>query len=69
MGTLQGIAVFVLGYIIIDKIDIIISRLNQYKFIKDIILNVFISPHAKNKEQKFALYLLLISLVILVFFL
>jgi hypothetical protein len=69
MGTLQAVIVFIVGYIVIDKIDAIVNRMNQYKTIKSIIEDVFIAPATKNKQQKFALYLLLICIVVLLTFL
>jgi len=69
MGTLQAVIVFIVGYIIIDKIDAIVARMSEYKTIKSIIENVLIAPATTNKQQKFALYLLLICIVILLTFL
>jgi predicted nucleic-acid-binding protein len=69
MGTLQAVIVFIVGYIVIDKIDVIVSRMNQYKTVKSIIEDILISPKAKNKQQTFALYLLLICIVALLTFL
>jgi len=69
MGTLQAVIVFIVGYIVIEKIDAIVNRLNEYKTIKSILEKVFISPKVKNKQQTFALYLLLICIVILLTFL
>ena len=69
MGTLQAVIVFIVGYIIIDKIDAIVDRMGEYKTIIGIIENILIAPATNNKQQKFALYLLLICIVILLTFL
>ena len=69
MGTLQAVIVFIVGYIIIEKIDSIVNRLNEYKIVKNVLEKVFVSPKVKNKQQTFALYLLLICIVILLTFL
>jgi len=71
MGALQAIIIFIVGYIVIDKIDAIVSRIGDYPMFSSLIEKIFISPNAnkKSKEQKFALYLLLICIVALVSFL
>jgi len=71
MGALQAIIIFIVGYIVIDKIDAIVSRIADYPMFSNLIEKIFISPtaNANSKKQKFALYLLLICIVALVSFL